>query len=198
VNRSICIAALAALLALPVAAQAQDEEAAAPDTYESRDDGSTLHRATQAVCPETLGSLQLVQVLSFDSETEHMGIGCQYANQFGWTGALSFLRADVTALVGPGDSAQRWNRSLYSILGSYPNALPAQRDGLGGDEGSGMRGALFSTSAGGVPVRVGLWQVDVGDWQLRAQATFAANADGWSIAEATRGALIEAQSAAGS
>ena len=194
-NRTILLAAAAALTIAHGASVAQDE-VEAPDTYVSHEDNSVTHNATSADCPATLGSLQLVQVLSFDSETEHMGIGCQYANQFGWTGAVSFMRSDVPALVGPGDSNQRWDRSLYTILGSYPNALPASRAGLGGDEASGVRGALFSTSAGGVPVRIGLWQADAGNWQLRSQATFAANDDGWAIAEATRAALIAAKTAA--
>jgi hypothetical protein len=196
VTRSIFAAAAASVL-LTAAAGAQ-EEAAAPTTYVLAEDGSATHNETGAVCPGTIGDLVLAQVMSFDSEAEHFGIGCQYLNNNGFSSAISIFRTDQPDLVGPGDSAARWNNALYQILGSYPASLPANVAGLEGDEAQGLRGALFTANENGLPIRVGVWQAEKGDWQFRAQTTFiATSADAqWSLAEQTRAALIATKDSA--
>lgn len=190
-TRSILAAAAASLL-LTAAASAQEEAAAEPTTYVLAEDGSATHNDTGAVCPGTIGDLVLAQVMSFDSEEAHFGIGCQYLNNNGFTAGISILRTDQPDLVGPGDSAARWNSSLYQILANYPTSLPTNVAGLEGDDAGGLRGALFTANANGLPVRIGLWQVEKGDWQFRAQTTFvpmAADAQ-WTLAEQTRAALL--------
>lgn len=190
-------AALAAPLLLAVPAAAQDDETEAPSTYVVGDDGAATHNATGATCPPMVGELQMLQVLSFDREGDHLGISCQYLSERGFTASISFLRADEPSLVGTGGPAARWNRSLYQILGNYPAALPANVGGLEGDTASGLRGALFTANANGLPVRVGLWQIDDGNWVFRAQTVFTPNGDsGWQTAEDVRAALIAAQSTA--
>jgi hypothetical protein len=172
-------------------------EGEAPTTYAFGEDGAATHNATGAVCPGMIGELTLVQVLTFDREDAHLGIGCQYASARGWTASVSILRADEPNLVGVGDSAARWNRSLYSILGSYPGALPANVAGVEGDTASGLRGALFTANGNGIPVRLGVWQFEDADWQFRATAMFTATAEGgWSLAEQTRAAVMAAKAAA--
>ncbi len=150
-------AALAAFMLFASAGVAQEGEG--PTTYVLGDDGIATHNATGAQCPAMVGELVLVQVRSFDRESAHLGIDCQYASQRGFIASISILRADEPGLVGAGDPAARWNRSLYQILGSYPNALPANVAGLEGDTGTGMRGALFTANAGGLPARIGVWQI---------------------------------------
>lgn len=194
-TRSI-LAAAAASFVFAAAGFAQ-EETPAPTTYVLAEDGSATHNATGAVCPATIGELLLAQVMTFDREETHLGIGCQYISPSGFTAAISILKADEPELVGQGDSAARWNASLYQILGSYPAALPANAAGLGGDDGAGMRGALFTANANGVPVRIGVWQIETPDWQYRAQATFVPTGEnGWSVAEQTRTALMATKSSA--
>ena len=191
-------AALAAGLLVAAGSAAQDDEnPQQPDTYVIGEDGEATHKATGAVCPVSMAELQLVQVLSIDRENEHLGVVCQYQSALGFDATLSFLRVDEPGLVGAGDSAARWNRSLYTILGSYPGALPANVEGLEGDAASGMRGALFTANANGIPVRVGLWQMEQGEWQFSAQTTFApTGAEPWALAAATRSALLAAKAAA--
>jgi hypothetical protein len=199
VTRSIIAAAAAGLFAM-TAASAQEAEA--PTTYVLSDDGSATHNATGAHCPAEIpaenSALILVQVMSFDSETDHLGIGCQYANISGFTAGISILRSDQPELVGAGTAAARWNRSLYQILGNYPAALPANVAGLEGDPSVGMRGALFTANESGVPIRLGVWQIDETEWQFRAQTTFVATsaASQWALAEQTRAALLAAKSSA--
>jgi hypothetical protein len=198
VTRTRLIAAAAALLLLcscsPAGAQGEGD---APSSYVIGEDGVATHNATGAVCPAMIGELTLVQVLSYDREGSHLGIGCQYASARGWTSSISLLRADEPNLVGVGDSGARWNRSLYSILSSYPNALPANVAGIEGDQGSGLRGALFTANGNGVPVRLGVWQYEDASWQYRATAMFTPTAEGgWTLAEQTRAALVAAKTAA--
>lgn len=194
-TRSILAAAAASVVFAALAAA--QEEAAAPTTYVLADDGSATHNATGATCPATIGDLILAQVMSFDTETDHLGIGCQYLNNNGFSASLSILKADAPEIVGPGDEAARWNRSLYEILGSYPAALPASVEGLGGDDATGLRGALFTATGNGIPVRLGVWQQEKDGWQYRAQATFVQTIEGgWTVAEQTRAALIQTESSA--
>ena len=192
------VAAMAASLSFAAAGAAQDDAAAeTPDTYSFDDGENAIHGATGAVCPKDMGDLVLIQVLSFDREEEHLGIGCQYGSPLGFSATISVLQSDEVGLVGAGDSAARWNRQLYTILGSYPGALPANVSGLEGDPASSLRGALFTANANGLPVRVGVWQIDAGDWQYSAQTTFApTSADTWALAQATRAALLSAKAAA--
>jgi hypothetical protein len=196
VIRLLIAAAAAALIVACSDAGAQDE-ADAPTSYSIAEDGAATHNATGATCPAMVGDLTLVQVLTFDREDAHLGIGCQYASARGWTTSISILRSDEPNLVGAGDAAARWNRSLYTILGSYPNALPANVAGLEGDASTGLRGALFTANGNGQPVRLGVWQVEDGGWQYRATAIFTPTAEGgWTLAELTRAALIAAKAAA--
>lgn len=189
-------AALAAFLLLASSAGAQ-EEGEAPDTYVLGEDGAATHNETGAQCPAQVGDLVLAQVLSYDREDSHLGIGCQYISQLGFSASISVLRANVPQLVGAGSPGERWNRSLYQILGSYPGALPANVAGLEGDPDTQLRGALFTANASGVPVRLGIWQVEDGEWIYRAQATFAgAGETEWTVAEQTRSALVAAKAAA--
>jgi hypothetical protein len=174
------------------------EDAAEPTTYSVTEDGVATHNDTGGVCPAAIGEMVMVQVLTFDSEERHLGIGCQYVAASGSSATISFLRLDEPGLVGVGDSAQRWNNSLYQILGSYPAALPANKAGIEGDAALGLRGALFTANANGLPIRLGAWQIEDGDWQYRAQATFVpmtAETE-WELATQTRDALIAAKSAA--
>ncbi len=192
-------AAAAASLLFAVAAHAQEEqETAEPTTYAFGEDGSATHNDTGGLCPSAIGELVMAQVLTFDTEGRHLGIGCQYVSANGFSATISFLRLDEPGLVGVGDSAQRWNNSLYQIMGTYPAALPANFAGVEGDAAAGMRGALFKASADGLPVRLGAWQIEAGDWQYRAQVTYVAvdPATEWDIAKATRDALLAAKAAA--
>lgn len=190
-------AAVAASLLFAVGALAQDD-AAAPDTYVLSEAGDATHNDTGAVCPKTIGDMLLAQVLSFDSAQGHFGIGCQYLAPTGFTATLSIMKTTAVELVGPGTEADRWNSALYSILGSYPSALPAAAPHeLEGDDATGLRGALFTANANGLPVRIGVWQLESGDWQYRAQAIFVPmSANGWEIAEQTRAALVAAKASA--
>lgn len=191
-------AAAAASLLLALPAFAQDEEAAAPTTYVLAEDGAATHNDTGAVCPASIGDMVLAQVLSYDTAERHIGISCQYLSANGFTSAITVARLDEPAIVGVGDGAQRWNNLLYQILGSYPAALPANRAGVEGDAATGLRGALFTANANGLPVRIGAWVFEDSDWQYRAETTYvplSADAE-WEIATQARSALIAAKSAA--
>jgi hypothetical protein len=196
VTRSL-IAAAAASLLFAISARAQ-EEAAAPTTYTLAEDGSATHKDTGAVCPAMIGDMTMAQVLTFDTEDKHLGITCQYIAANGFSATMSFIRVDEPGLVGPGDSAQRWNNSLYQILGAYPAALPANREGVEGDSSIGLRGALFTANGSGIPIRLGAWQIEDSSWQYRAQVTYVASSaeTEWDIAKQTRDALIAAKAAA--
>jgi len=190
------IAALTAVIALALApsAIAQDEAVPEPTTYSNGEDGSAIHAATGVVCPPAVGDMALVEVLSFDRNDEHLGLTCNYVSPVGSSAAFSLIRADVPELVGPGTDAERWNRSLYAVLGNYNGALPAQVDGLDGDDSIGLRGALFSASGPrGVPLQIGLWHSEADGWILNAEAAFVPTTGGWAAAGQMRQIVIDAK-----
>jgi hypothetical protein len=192
-------AAIAALAFVASAAGAQEGETPAPDTYTLDEDGGATHKATGAKCPAAIGDLKMVQVLTFDRQEgeTNLGVSCQYLSEMGFTAAISILAANEPGLVGAGTEASRWNNTLYTVLGSYPGALPANVEGLEGDERQKLRGALFTANAGGLPARIGVWQIQEGDWQYSAQARFVATVEGgWTLAEQTRAALLATKDSA--
>src|SRR5690606_10254932 len=105
--------------------------------------------------------------LTFDRQNDaaNLGVSCQYLSELGFTAAISILSSSEPGLVGPGSEARRWNNTLYTVLGSYPGALPTNVAGIEGDPSQGLRGALFTANIGGLPVRIGVWQILDGEWQ---------------------------------
>lgn len=196
-TRTSCLAAILAAAALAACpSYAQDDAATAPVHYTTAEDGSATHNESGATCPATVGDLALAQVYSFDRAEDHLGIACQYLSQLGFTASISIMRIDAADLVGVGGSSERWNRTIYSIWDRYGSVLPYNVDGLEGDESQGLFGALFTLNAQGLPVHIGVWQTDEGEWQFRAQTTFVANSEDWQVAELTRSALLEAKASA--
>lgn len=185
--------AAVAVLAISPSALAQDETVPEPTSYTTAEDGSVTHAATGIVCPGVLGDLIRLEVLSFDRNDEHLGLTCNYASQIGSNAAISLVREDVPELTGPGTEAERWNRALYTVLANYEGALPAQIDGLNGDESINLRGALFTTSgARGVPLQIGLWRVTRGGWVVSGEIAYLPTAGGWTGAAQLRRALVNA------
>lgn len=191
---SALFAAAAVLAAAATTGAAAQDETEAPLHYTNAEDGSAVHDDTGVTCPASAGDLVLWQVLSFDREDEHLGISCQYSSQIGSQGNISILRTDASALVGEGGEARRWNASLYATMAKFPGALPTTVEGLEGDPGVGLRGAVLTgMGQNGLPTQIGLWRTEAEGWTFQSDIAFLPTGGGWSAAAMLRQTVIDAK-----
>ncbi len=197
-TRAALIATLTATLTGPALAQDPAADLPPADQYwTDLEDGGAKHDISGATCPGALGDAAMVEVLSYDRASGHLGISCHYVNEVGSRLGLFILRADVPELVGDGQT-DAWNESVRKLMARFPDAFPVTIEGLGDDQSVGLYGSVFDAAAvNGVPVQAGLWFAEAGDWVLRGDATFAPTTGGWSAAGMLRQAVIDGKAAIG-
>ncbi len=200
-HRAALLALMFAMLAgLAGPTWAQDPAADLPpveQNWTNLEDGGAKHDISGATCPGALGDAAMVEVLSYDRASGHLGISCHYVNEVGSRLGLFILRSDVPELSGDGQT-DAWNGSVRKLMARFPNAFPVTIEGLGDDPSIGLYGSVFDAArVEGVPVQAGLWFTEAGDWAVRGDATFAPTAGGWSAAGMLRQAVIDAKSAIG-
>lgn len=192
--RCVLAALAAALMATAPGALAQDDAQSAH--LEDRDDGTTLHKPSGAVCPAKVGEVGLIEVLSFDRGDTHLGIGCLYQGGGPAEGSVYIFRADEEELAGSGTSAERWNAAMRRSIAQY-GGLPNPLDGLGDDADAGLFGTVLETQGqGGIPVMRGLWFVDGAVWVVRGEASFVPVDAGMDMAKAVRATVVDVSKAA--
>ncbi len=184
-------AAIAAAAALAWSAGAQDDER--PVSTTELDDGGARHDATGVECPGEIGAAPLIDILSFDRGEEHLGVSCLYGTDGQGAVTISVLRADVPELVGPGTSAQRWNRVVFRALAENRSTMPLAMGELGVNDVEGLRAGLFEigVSEQGF-VAIGIWAMDAGDWVIHSHAQFINDDDGRAMAAQTRSVTVAA------